>query len=71
MSQTPIPTPFDKVPVPVVALGSAMNFGSNQGEMVGQVAGNVEAHVIADGGHFLPEECPDAVVEHVLALSLR
>ncbi|KQT52316.1 MULTISPECIES: alpha/beta fold hydrolase [unclassified Aureimonas] len=60
-----------KVKVPVVAIGSAMNFGSKQGEMVQQVAENVEAHVIADGGHFLPEECPDAVAEHVLALSRR
>ena len=60
-----------KVVVPVIALGGLKSLGPKVGEMVKKVAETVEAHTLPDGGHFLPEECPDEVVRHVLALGRR
>ncbi|MBV8400666.1 MAG: alpha/beta hydrolase [Acetobacteraceae bacterium] len=37
--------------------------------MVKIVAANVEVETIPDGGHFLPEEKPDAVIRQVLAMA--
>lgn len=55
-----------KVDVPVVALGGEKGLGAKVGDMVKLVAANVEAHVVPDCGHFVPEECPERIVEHVL-----
>ena len=57
-----------KVRVPVIAMGGANGLGAKVGEMVGLVADAVEEHVLADCGHFLPEERPEKVVQHVLAI---
>jgi pimeloyl-ACP methyl ester carboxylesterase len=57
-----------KVQVPVVALGGRKGLGAKVGEMTKLVAASVEAHTISDGGHFLPEECPDDVIKHVLSM---
>lgn len=64
------PLTRDKVRVPVVAFGGAKNgLGAKVGEMVKLVAANVEAHTLPDSGHFMPEEQPDAVVRHILAVA--
>ena len=38
------------------------------GQMVGMVVSALEQETIGDCGHFLPEERPEAVVRHVLAM---
>ena len=59
----------DKVRVPVVALGGSSNgLGAKVGERVKLVAEQVEAHTLANSGHLKPEEQPDAVVKHILAM---
>ena len=60
-----------KVGVPVVALGGAKGLGAKVGQMVGVVADTVNADVLADSGHFLPEERPDEVVRRVLDMTAK
>lgn len=60
-----------KVTVPVMALGGEKGLSENVLMMVKLVAKDVEGDLIIDCGHFLPEECPEEVVRHVLALSER
>lgn len=60
-----------KVKPPVVALGGERSLGVKVGEMVSMVAAHVEAHTLDDCGHFMPEERPDFVVRHILALAAR
>jgi pimeloyl-ACP methyl ester carboxylesterase len=60
-----------KLIVPVVALGGEKGLGTKVGEMVAMVAENVEAHTLADCGHFMPEERPAFVIEYILAVSAR
>jgi pimeloyl-ACP methyl ester carboxylesterase len=60
-----------KVTAPVVALGGEKGLGEKVQTMVKLVAKDVEGDLIADCGHFLPEERPEEVVRHVLALSAR
>jgi pimeloyl-ACP methyl ester carboxylesterase len=57
-----------KVSVPVVALGGEKGLGDQVLAMVKMVAKDVEGEVIADCGHFLPEERPEVVVRHIKAL---
>jgi len=62
----------NKDSLPVVALGgSSKGLGAKVGEMVKLVAEDVEAHTLADSGHFMPEEQPDAVVKHILAMAAK
>jgi pimeloyl-ACP methyl ester carboxylesterase len=65
------PLAGQKITVPITALGGAKGLGERVEKMVRLVANNVEAELIADCGHFLPEERPEEVVRHVLALSTR
>ena len=58
-----------KVKVPVIAMGGAKSLGRKVGEMVGLIAENVTAYTLDECGHFMPEECPDAVIKRVLALT--
>ncbi|MBN3950057.1 MAG: alpha/beta hydrolase [Nostoc sp. NMS7] len=58
-----------KVKVPIVALGGDKGLGRKVGEMVNAIAKNVEQYVIPNCGHFVPEECPDEVVRHVLTMT--
>jgi pimeloyl-ACP methyl ester carboxylesterase len=60
-----------KVIVPVVALGGDKALGANVLEWVKMVAESVTGEVIADCGHFIPEERPDEVVRHVLAMTAK
>jgi pimeloyl-ACP methyl ester carboxylesterase len=59
----------EKVKVPVVALGGDKALGANVLEWVKLVAASVTGDVIADCGHFIPEERPRDVVRHVLAMT--
>lgn len=63
------PLARDKLQVPVVALGGAKGLGVQVGRMVKQVAENVTAETLDDCGHFIPEECPEAVVRHIRSLA--
>jgi pimeloyl-ACP methyl ester carboxylesterase len=60
-----------KVAVPVVALGGDKSLGANVEKRVKLVAKNVEGEVISNCGHFLPEEYPEVVVRHILALAAK
>ena len=60
-----------KVAVPVVAIGGAKSLGPKVGEMLKMVARHVEAETLPDCGHFVPEERPDAVIRHVLAMAAK
>ena len=63
------PLEKQKVTVPVVALGGVKGLGTKVGEMVGLVASEVEAKVVQDAGHFIPEEQPEEVVQQVLNMA--
>jgi len=66
------PLTRNKVRVPVVALGgSAHGLGDKVGDMVRRVASNIQTHTLADSGHFMPEERPDAVIKHILAMAAK
>ena len=54
-----------------MALGGAKGLGELVLPMVKMVAENVEGGVIADCGHFVPEERPEEIVRHVLALTKK
>jgi pimeloyl-ACP methyl ester carboxylesterase len=60
-----------KVQVPVVALGGEKAQGVQIRTMVEMVAENVDGGSIADCGHFVPEERPDEIVRHVLAMTKK
>ena len=57
-----------KVKAPVVALGGEKGLGDKVLTMVKLVAKDASGETIADCGHFLPEEHPEAVLRHVQAL---
>ena len=56
----------NRVTIPVIAVGGEFSLGSKVGDMVKLVAENVTTEIIADAGHFLPEEQPEAVAQIVL-----
>ena len=60
-----------KVAVPVMALGGDKGLGANVERMLKLVAKNVEGEVISNCGHFLPEEYPEVVVRHIVALAAK
>jgi pimeloyl-ACP methyl ester carboxylesterase len=60
-----------KVQVPVVALGGENAQGVQIRKMVEMVAENVDGGSIADCGHFVPEERPDEILRHVLAMTKK
>ncbi len=63
------PLAADKVGVPVVAIGGRKGLGDKVAQMVGEVASNMTAETLEDCGHFVPEECPGAVIRHVRLLA--
>jgi pimeloyl-ACP methyl ester carboxylesterase len=58
-----------RIKQPVVAIGGKKGLGDTVGQTVKLVAQNVIAETVADCGHFVPEECPEVVIKHVLALA--
>jgi pimeloyl-ACP methyl ester carboxylesterase len=58
----------NKVRCPTVAIGGVKGLGAKVGQGVTLVAAHVDARTIADCGHFVPEECPNELVRHILAL---
>jgi pimeloyl-ACP methyl ester carboxylesterase len=60
-----------KISVPVVALGGEKGLGDKVGDMVAMVAENIEAHTLAGCGHFMIEERPQFVIDHIVALTER
>ena len=65
------PLMIAKISVPVVALGGEKGLGGKVGDMVAMVAENVEAHTLAGCGHFMSEERPQFVIDHIVALTER
>jgi pimeloyl-ACP methyl ester carboxylesterase len=63
-----MPLTEEKVRVPVVALGGEQANGGRIREMVELVAEQVGGGVVADCGHFIPEERPEELVREVLKL---
>jgi pimeloyl-ACP methyl ester carboxylesterase len=68
ISQT-APLTENKVKIPVVALGGEKGLGALVGKFVSMVASNVQSEVIPSCGHFIPEERPEKVVEHIRILT--
>ncbi len=62
------PLTSNKVHLPIVAIGSQHAQGTEVAAMVELVADNIEGAVIADCGHFVPEEQPDEIIHHMLAM---
>jgi pimeloyl-ACP methyl ester carboxylesterase len=60
-----------KVQVPIVALGGEKGLGGKVGAMVKAVAQQVEEYVIPNCGHFVPEECPDEIISHIVAMTVK
>ena len=49
-------------------MGGTLSLGGSMGSMVEQVADNVTIKEVANCGHFIPEEAPQAIVEQVLTM---
>jgi pimeloyl-ACP methyl ester carboxylesterase len=58
-----------KVKVPVIAMGGEKGLGAKVGQFVQMVASEVSSMVLPACGHFIPEECPNAVVDQVRRLT--
>jgi pimeloyl-ACP methyl ester carboxylesterase len=65
------PLTSHKVKVPIVALGGTKGLGDRVLAMVRMVGENVEGRVIADCGHFVPEERPEEIVRDILAMTKK
>ena len=59
----------NKVTIPVVALGGEKGLGALVEKFVSMVASNVQSEVIPSCGHFIPEERPGKVVDHIRILT--
>ncbi|SEL47156.1 Pimeloyl-ACP methyl ester carboxylesterase [Roseovarius azorensis] len=57
-----------KLPMPVLGIGGAKAFGrgAEVGESLRRVADQVEAEIVPDCGHFIPEEAPDFLAKRLL-----
>jgi pimeloyl-ACP methyl ester carboxylesterase len=56
-----------KIKVPVTAIGGQYSLGAGVGEMTKLVAENVTSIVIENAGHFLPEEKPQEIAQHIIS----
>jgi pimeloyl-ACP methyl ester carboxylesterase len=70
MTQT-LPLTQNKVQLPVVAIGGEKGLGARVGQSVAMVATNLKNVVLPDCGHFVPEECPQAVLEELERLNIQ
>jgi pimeloyl-ACP methyl ester carboxylesterase len=57
----------EKLSMSVLAMGADHSRGAEMGQQVEQYATHVRSVVIADSGHWLPEEHPQEVVQHLLS----
>jgi pimeloyl-ACP methyl ester carboxylesterase len=61
------------LPMPVLAMGGAVSYphgrgrGSAPEQSLRRVAADVRGEVVADCGHFIPEEAPDLLLDRLLA----
>jgi pimeloyl-ACP methyl ester carboxylesterase len=60
-----LPLTQSKVQLPVVAIGGEKGLGARVGQFVSMVAANVESVVLPGCGHFVPDECPEAILEQL------
>jgi pimeloyl-ACP methyl ester carboxylesterase len=68
---TPLAEIGHQVTVPVVAIGGERGLGGKVGEMVKTIAQNVDRYIIPNCGHFVPEECPDEIVRHIITMTAK
>jgi len=61
------PLAHAKIDVPVVALGGEKSQGGRVAEAMKMVAANASGSAVPSCGHFIPEEAPQVIVDHVLA----
>jgi pimeloyl-ACP methyl ester carboxylesterase len=54
-----------KLTIPILALGAEKSFGEQQAAIMREVGTNVEGGIIANSGHWIMEERPDATVKAV------
>ena len=54
-----------KLAMPILALGGEKSFGMQQAEIMRIIATNVEGGIIANSGHWIMEEQPDATVKAI------
>ena len=54
-----------KLTMPILALGAEKSFGEQQAAIMREVGTNVEGGIIANSGHWIMEEQPDATVKAV------
>ncbi len=65
------PLTASKVKVPIAAYGGDKSLGSNVQAMIEMVAEDVTGGVVANCGHFLPEEAPEQLLKHFEELASR
>lgn len=58
-----------KVQIPLIAMGGEKGLGEKVGEFVSMMASDVRRVVLRGCGHFIPEEDPQAMVDHVRQLT--
>src|SRR5262245_8582726 len=54
-----------KLTMPILALGGEKSFGEQQAAVMREVGSNVEGGIIANSGHWIMEEQPDATVKAI------
>ena len=60
-----------KLTMPILALGAEKLFGEQQAAVMREVGTNVEDGIIANSGHWVMEEQPDATVKAVRSSSIK
>ncbi len=55
-----------KLKIPVLALGGEYSMGMLMLKMMQAVANHVQGGVVAECGHYIPEERPDYLTEQLL-----
>ncbi len=60
-----------KLQMPVLAIGADSVFGTLVEQYMKQGAINVEGAVIANCGHFVAEEQPEALIQHILTFATK
>jgi pimeloyl-ACP methyl ester carboxylesterase len=58
----------EKLSMQVLALGGDHGKGETVGKQVQQYAVHMRSVVIANSGHWLPEEHPDEIAQHLISL---